>query len=831
MKAIVICEPSCNGQTEKDGSPEIGSNKSGMKAMDASSAAEDDALSDIEICEVVKNVGECVDRRKSAGKESVKSDPEDCERRTVEDEEKGEVETSTLEPYVSIEESCANFDSAMYDSCSDSGIVENGELNNTGSEQADGDCEGEKCPSTGEKGEAAVAGEVPETSVSDVQLSKSQFIDEILIDEDEEEDKENRRTAGEGEVTAREDKSVDECKNGVLDPAWEGEEREEGDDGEENNEESDCIIASECNDEGRERDDGCVADDKPENGVFDEESKLEMEVEENEESNSSEEKDSENRKRKVLEESEEASAKKRKTLSEDDSNSNSNGPAAFSENSKPTSDTTAEKDCEEPKEPEKAGEEAPKRNSAEFAPLPFIESLRGKIKTLSRGDLEELIVQKLCEVITERSTVGDLRQRAQALERDQERWKEKVQSLTKQLREMDMVMKKYMTEVQKQNKERNFQLLAPLRVTRSVGLQVSFNSSNSKKLASNAQGKHNSQSRAKQSTQQTVNTSPSGKKSFSVQPSSKVRKPVYEQKKQCSQRQGGNATFQTRVTSPQNVAAQNRTLQQTQQVNSVNRARHPPPEQNSSKVIDLTDDDDRQNSQTIAKAMLPPNVTVRSPGQIKIVSHLQQTQLNSGGRVAYLVPASTAPGGGSAAPPQSRLLIAAPAMQQQQQPRQIIPSVPPLLYKGSTMIQPQSQQSTPIYLPPKTSARLLKHPAPLPQPPLNQIQKPNWKLLPPKPALKVSKVQTGIVLSWNMTLGPEYEPIASYQLYAYQENSSPPTTSLWKKVGDVKALPLPMACTLTQFMSGHKYYFAVRAVDHYSRIGSFSSPVSIVLVK
>lgn len=54
------------------------------------------------------------------------------------------------------------------------------------------------------------------------------------------------------------------------------------------------------------------------------------------------------------------------------------------------------------------------------------------------------------------------------------RWKEKVQSLTKQLREMDMVMKKYMTEVQKQNKERNFQLLAPLRVTRSVGLQVSF---------------------------------------------------------------------------------------------------------------------------------------------------------------------------------------------------------------------------------------------------------------------------------------------------------------------------------------------------------------------
>lgn len=54
------------------------------------------------------------------------------------------------------------------------------------------------------------------------------------------------------------------------------------------------------------------------------------------------------------------------------------------------------------------------------------------------------------------------------------------------------------------------------------------------------------------------------------------------------------------------------------------------------------------------------------------------------------------------------------------------------------------------------------------------------------------------MLSWNMQLTSEYEEIASYQLYAYQEGSAPPSTTLWKKVGDVKALPLPMACTLTQ---------------------------------
>lgn len=57
----------------------------------------------------------------------------------------------------------------------------------------------------------------------------------------------------------------------------------------------------------------------------------------------------------------------------------------------------------------------------------------------------------------------------------------------------------------------------------------------------------------------------------------------------------------------------------------------------------------------------------------------------------------------------------------------------------------------------------------------------------------------GIVLSWNMNLSDKYADIASYQLYAYQEVTGVnPNTSLWKKVGDVRALPLPMACTLTQ---------------------------------
>lgn len=124
-----------------------------------------------------------------------------------------------------------------------------------------------------------------------------------------------------------------------------------------------------------------------------------------------------------------------------------------------------------------------------------------------------------------------------------------------------------------------------------------------------------------------------------------------------------------------------------------------------------------------------------------------------------------------------------------------------------------------------------RHPAPLPDA-VKQYQPPNWKALPPAPDLKLSKVENGIVISWKIDGYQEdsYEEIASYQLYAYQETSSPPNTSLWKKIGDVKALPLPMACTLTQFMAGYKYYFAVRAVDIRSRLGPFSLPGSILLL-
>ncbi|XP_023655603.1 activating transcription factor 7-interacting protein 1 isoform X1 [Paramormyrops kingsleyae] len=124
---------------------------------------------------------------------------------------------------------------------------------------------------------------------------------------------------------------------------------------------------------------------------------------------------------------------------------------------------------------------------------------------------------------------------------------------------------------------------------------------------------------------------------------------------------------------------------------------------------------------------------------------------------------------------------------------------------------------------------------PLPSPPPLPARLPPEALHtspPQQPQLKLARVQSqnGIVLSWCVAeTDRSCAAVDSYHLYAYHQDGaalagglSPP--SHWKKIGDVKALPLPMACTLTQFVSGSTYYFAVQARDVYGRFGPFCDP-------
>ncbi|XP_066432267.1 activating transcription factor 7-interacting protein 2 isoform X2 [Eleutherodactylus coqui] len=92
---------------------------------------------------------------------------------------------------------------------------------------------------------------------------------------------------------------------------------------------------------------------------------------------------------------------------------------------------------------------------------------------------------------------------------------------------------------------------------------------------------------------------------------------------------------------------------------------------------------------------------------------------------------------------------------------------------------------------------------------------------PQKPQLRLAQVQNpkGIALSWNVTgVDPSCAPAKSYCLYVHQGDPST-TKKLWKKIGEIKALPLPMACTLTQFVEDTTYSFAMRAKDAKGRFG------------
>lgn len=94
---------------------------------------------------------------------------------------------------------------------------------------------------------------------------------------------------------------------------------------------------------------------------------------------------------------------------------------------------------------------------------------------LTRSDLEQFCLQKICEVIMHKSDVGELHQTIKKQEQIIENLRKDLQQLTKQTRDLDIVNKKLMNELRTQNGTKK--PLVPLKITRSVGLQVKLNSS------------------------------------------------------------------------------------------------------------------------------------------------------------------------------------------------------------------------------------------------------------------------------------------------------------------------------------------------------------------
>ncbi|XP_015833839.1 activating transcription factor 7-interacting protein 1 isoform X1 [Tribolium castaneum] len=498
-------------------------------------------------------------------------------------------------------------------------------------------------------------------------------------------------------------------------------------------------------------------------------------------------------------------------------------------------------------------EEEPK----EKPPLRKLLSLAEFMKTRKNGrkptmhDLEEFCVQKICEAIVHKSDLGDVHHQLKVQEQLIETMRKEILQLTKQARDLEIVNKKLMNDLKQHNATQK--PLSPLKITRSVGLQVKFTPVSSfeanKRRQVNPQPTQNQKiaplqpatNRSPRAAPAPVQTNANRQCTFLLVSQASPQKP--QQQAQVAKPSGATALL-------------SQALQQNRRVSDAAPKTPPairskPPETKqggpSASVIDLTDEDDKNKSNKMG-AQKNISVPLRTT-PMRVNAQPQGIRLaTSQGKVTPMSSVVT-----SSAPQLMYVVQSAPqnvlnttlgqkaVVVNFQSANGVITST----LNGSAVSVIPKQANT-IQLKPVSTAKPIssakvvspkpikmsnKHPAPLPQPPVIRVScDKSLKPIPPKPHLTIRKTDTGIILQWKMPYDLDmYEVIASYQLYAYQETSATPSTDMWRKVGDVKALALPMACTLTQFADKNKYYFAVRPVDIHKRIGMFSDPEEISL--
>ncbi|XP_063535695.1 protein PFC0760c isoform X2 [Cydia strobilella] len=422
-------------------------------------------------------------------------------------------------------------------------------------------------------------------------------------------------------------------------------------------------------------------------------------------------------------------------------------------------------------------------------PENFLKTCKKNLVDMTRDELEEFCVLKIVESILDRSNLSEIKNKLKTLTQNLEEYKKKAMMLQKQNRDLQVVFKSVQDDVKKASDAP----IVPLKITRSVGMQVLMSDKTDKRRRPGIGMPNNFVNNNNKQVRNPVAQGPRPQKP-PTQPIPVPRLVPASPAKNVPQQQ----VNPNKVTSPLPNGVKSVSPVQKGEKRTHNRMQ--------SVTVDLTDDE-------------PPTKMVNRTGPMPPVRLVPSQNLLAAPRTPSVnsprkvyIPIS-GPQGQNVRPGQTIMLKTVPTPR----PRQRTPPSHMVRMPHGTMRMTRPQG--------------LRHPAPLPEC-MKQYQPPNWKALPPAPDLKLAKVENGIVISWKIEGYQEdsYEEIASYQLYAYQETTSPPSTALWKKIGDVKALPLPMACTLTQFMAGYKYYFAVRAVDIRSRLGPFSLPGSILLL-
>lgn len=109
-------------------------------------------------------------------------------------------------------------------------------------------------------------------------------------------------------------------------------------------------------------------------------------------------------------------------------------------------------------------EESVKRTIA----LDFAEKFKKSLNQMSRKNLEEFVLEKIVEAVVHKSDYSELKQRSEAQEKQIQMARTKLQEISKQYRDLEMVYARLKKDLE--NKNQN--IVTPIKITRAVGLQV-----------------------------------------------------------------------------------------------------------------------------------------------------------------------------------------------------------------------------------------------------------------------------------------------------------------------------------------------------------------------
>ncbi|KAK9882680.1 hypothetical protein WA026_022731 [Henosepilachna vigintioctopunctata] len=254
---------------------------------------------------------------------------------------------------------------------------------------------------------------------------------------------------------------------------------------------------------------------------------------------------------------------------------------------------------------------------------------KSHLKQLTRTDLEEFCIQKLCEAILHKSELGETNHLLKLQEQTIEFLRKEQSVLTKQIKDLEIVNKKLMHEVKHHS---GVKPIIPVKITRSVGLQVRMAQGNDQPVY-----KRRLSQVTPQKAQTAIQNPITNNRNVRITPNNNVTRQLLPKSPQKPTTPVLSQILQTR-----NRTAGKSTPSQTSSTSRPSPKTKATPEKRTKaqgSFIDLTDEDDKRlnANQNNVKSIVPQGVSVNTVPKTTMSSVLPTVVSSTTPQVMYVV--------------------------------------------------------------------------------------------------------------------------------------------------------------------------------------------------